>query len=77
MANRFLLLEIRNTSDSRPEEKEWKTTKREKQGHGLGLLSVEDIVEKYNGSLKRSCSEDGIVEVSVMCETISTITDNN
>lgn len=77
VANRFLLLEIRNTSDSRPEEKEWKTTKREKQGHGLGLLSVEDIVEKYNGSLKRSCSEDGIVEVSVMCETISTITDNN
>lgn len=77
VANRFLLLEIRNTSDSRPEEKEWKTTKREKQGHGLGLLSVEDIVEKYNGSLKCSCSEDGIVEVSVMCETISTITDNN
>ena len=45
--------------------------------HGLGLLSVEDIVEKYNGSVKRSCLEDGIVEVSVMCETISTITDNN
>ena len=77
VANRFLLLEIRNTSDSRPEEKDWKTTKREKQGHGLGLLSVEDIVEKYNGSVKRSCLEDGIVEVSVMCETISTITDNN
>lgn len=77
VANRFLLLEIRNTSDSRPEEKDWKTTKREKQGHGLGLLSVEDIVEKYNGSVKRSCSEDGIVEVSVMCETVSTITDSN
>ena len=52
MANRFLLLEIRNTSDSRPEEKEWKTTKREKQGHGLGLLSVEDIVEKIQRQFK-------------------------
>ena len=51
--------------------------KERKAGPWPSLLSVEDIVEKYNGSLKRSVREDGIVEVSVMCETISTITDNN
>ncbi len=40
------------------------TTKKDKKNHGLGLISVKNIVNKYNGNIAFSC-EDLMFEVSI------------
>ena len=40
------------------------TEKPEKKGHGIGMRSIEYVVEKYDGNIQYSC-EDNIFEVFI------------
>ena len=41
------------------------TTKRNKKQHGLGLLQIRTLVEKYNGTMNISYDNNFIVEISM------------
>lgn len=49
-ANGFLILTISNPTANAPNPR-FKTTKRDKQNHGIGLKNVERAIKKYNGTL--------------------------
>lgn len=59
-ANSFFGYEIRNTKINKIQEKggRFLTDKAEKEAHGIGLRSVQTIVEKYNGDMDISYTDD-------------------
>ena len=42
-----------------------RTTKPDKANHGYGMISIESIIEKYNGYFNWSCT-DGVFSVTII-----------
>ena len=51
--NQLYFIEISNSCDNKPitEENKLVTYKKDQKTHGIGMVSVKDIVEKYHGDL--------------------------
>lgn len=68
LINGMLFFGIKNTYVPNPTQNgvEFKTTKRDKKHHGLGLSIVKDVAEKYNGEVKITAGKRVfLVEVTV------------
>lgn len=65
-----LMLQMQNSYvDVRVSQGKFQTTKKEKRGHGIGLESVQEVVDRYNGVLQINCENNlFIVEVVLYCE---------
>ena len=65
-----LILQMQNSYvDVRISQGKFQTTKKERRGHGIGLESVQEVVDKYNGVLRINCEKNlFIVEVVLYCE---------
>ena len=59
------LLEVKNSMDRTEKYTEGFTNKRDSQEHGIGLLNVGDVVNKYNGAVNTE-AENGIFVISVL-----------
>lgn len=67
----YLIIEVRNTVKEQVNvEKGLVTTKKDKSKHGIGMLSMKTIVEKYNGHIDWIC-EDYLFTVSMMLRLIN------
>lgn len=62
---RCFLLEVKNSMDRAEKYEEGFTNKRDEKEHGIGLLNVEDVVNKYNGAVSAE-AESGIFVISVL-----------
>ena len=53
IVNNFLLIAVKNTVSSSvlKNNRQLKTTKEDKDQHGMGILSMKEIAKKYNGSI--------------------------
>ena len=53
IVNNFLLIAVKNTVSSSvlKNNRQLKTTKEDKDQHGMGILSMKEITKKYNGSI--------------------------
>ena len=67
-----ILISITNPVDKEIDVNQLNTSKPDPKNHGLGLLSVNKIVDKYSGSLILKC-QDGIFEASIMLPQSSNI----
>lgn len=56
----FMEMEITNAYDKKRMQ-DFQTTKKEKAFHGIGLKSVEKIVERYEGKLERIVREEEVI----------------
>ena len=58
--NGFFSYEIKNSKTNNTQEKDgqFKTDKKDKALHGIGLKSVRQIVEKYQGDIKIQYDEE-------------------
>ncbi len=65
----YLILQVRNTNEAMIEKRgeRFLTSKQEKDRHGLGLLLVQRIADRYNGMFELECG-DGVVTVKVLLE---------
>jgi sensor histidine kinase regulating citrate/malate metabolism len=62
------LLEIEITNSYRGETPDFQTTKENKCFHGIGLQSVEKIVERYEGCICTECSREEVtVKTALPC----------
>lgn len=61
----FFLLEVRNSTDTAGQQKTGVTGKENPEEHGIGLLNVRDVVQKYNGTMKIEI-ENGIFAIVVL-----------
>lgn len=63
----FLLIRVRNNAPTPPRRRwgRFQTDKPDRKNHGLGLLSVEETVEKYEGTLSLEY-EEGKFEASAI-----------
>lgn len=59
------LLEVKNSMDRTEKDKDGFTNKENSQGHGIGLLNVGDVVNKYNGVVNTEAEKD-IFVISVL-----------
>ena len=63
----FVQLELTNSYDKKRMQ-DFQTTKKEKRFHGIGLKSVEKIVERYDGKMERIVHEEEvIVKIAFTC----------
>ncbi len=62
--NNGIYISISNPVNENVNVENLTTTKKDKKNHGLGLISVKNIVNKYNGDLAFSC-ENLVFEVSI------------
>ncbi len=65
LRNNYILLSVTNPVKKDINIHELKTTKPDQKNHGFGLLSVQKIVDKYNGSLLLKC-QDNKFEASII-----------
>lgn len=65
MVKKCFLLEIKNSMDRAEKRQAGFTCKDNPQEHGIGLLNVSDVVQRYNGAMKTE-AEDGIFSVSIL-----------
>ena len=62
-----MILQIENSYEKILEENgELKTTKTEKEGHGIGLESIKEVVERYDGILQLDYKENLFVAFVVL-----------
>ena len=56
----MLFLEIRNTAIEAPRVQDGQllTSKQDKENHGIGTQNMQQVVEKYDGTLDISYTED-------------------
>ena len=67
----YLIIKVKNTYDREPEEMMQKSTSKEdKENHGFGLQSVEDVLEKYHGYLDMTY-ENHVVELKCVLELMT------
>ncbi|MDE7176746.1 MAG: ATP-binding protein [Lachnospiraceae bacterium] len=59
------LLEVRNSMDRTEKYTDGSTSKEDSQEHGIGLLNVGDVVNKYNGVVNKE-AEKGIFVISIL-----------
>ena len=59
------LLEIRNSVDDASKETTGSIDEKKRNGHGIGLLNVRDVVQKYNGVMRLERQED-VFQISVL-----------
>ncbi len=59
------LIEVKNSMDRTEKFTEGFTNKEDSQGHGIGLLNVGDVVNRYNGAVHIE-AEEGIFVISVL-----------
>ena len=59
------LLEVKNSMDSTEKYTEGFTNKDNSQEHGIGLLNVGDVANKYNGAVHTE-AENGIFIISIL-----------
>ena len=65
--NHLMELELTNSYDKKRMQ-DFQTTKKEKRFHGIGLKSVEKIVERYDGKMERIVHEEEvIVKIAFTC----------
>lgn len=55
----------RNTVKSTSRDKFWETRKKDKQWHGVGLKVIEQISEKYHGTVEKK-TKDGWVNIEII-----------
>lgn len=62
-----LLINVRNKYQTARKKNKGRylTNKREERGHGLGMLIIRQIVEKYNGEIMIQ-DKDGIFDVGIL-----------
>ena len=61
----YLMIKVSNTVAEDVNVKNLKTSKADKSQHGIGMLSMKSVVEKYEGYLKYEC-ENRLFNVSMM-----------
>ena len=62
-----MILQIENSYGKILEENgKLKTTKKEKEGHGIGLESIKEVVERYNGILQLDYKRDLFIAFVVL-----------
>ena len=59
------LIEVKNSMDMTEKYTEGFTNKGESREHGIGLLNVGDVVNKYNGAVHTK-AENGIFVISIL-----------
>lgn len=59
------LLEVKNSMDRTEKYTDGFTNKGDSQEHGIGLLNVGDVVNKYNGAVNTG-AENGIFLISIL-----------
>ena len=59
---------VTNPVKDKPNTLNLTTTKKNKKGHGLGLLSVKSLAEKYNGNVAFSCKDSVFKAVVILYE---------
>lgn len=59
------LLEVKNSMDRTEKYTDGFTNKRDLQEHGIGLINVSDVVNKYNGAVNIE-AENGIFAISIL-----------
>ena len=59
------LLEVKNSMDRMEKYTDGSTSKEDSQEHGIGLLNVGDVVNKYHGVVNME-AEDGIFVISIL-----------
>lgn len=59
------LLEVKNSMDIGEKQRNGSTKKENPQGHGIGLLNVDDVVRRYNGVMNTE-AKDGTFMISVL-----------
>lgn len=59
------LLEVKNSMDRTEQYTEGATNREDSQGHGIGLLNVGDVVNKYNGAVNTR-AQKGIFVISIL-----------
>ena len=62
---RFFLLEVRNSADKMEQYKAGHSNKGNVKGHGIGLLNVCDVVQRYHGVMNVE-SQDGVFTISLL-----------
>lgn len=65
MVKKCFLLEVKNSMDMTEKYTEGFTSKGDAQEHGIGLLNVGDVVNKYNGAVNTE-AENGIFVISIL-----------
>ena len=62
-----LILQIENAYKNIIKSKgKLQTTKKEKQGHGIGLESVREVVERYDGIIQIDCKDNMFVVTAIL-----------
>ncbi len=63
--NNEIYISVSNPVNENVDTENLTTTKKDKKNHGLGLISVKNIVNKYNGDIAFSC-DNLVFEVSIV-----------
>ena len=62
---RFFLIEVRNSADKTEQYKAGYSDKGNAKEHGIGLLNVSDVVQRYHGVMNVE-SEDGVFTIALL-----------
>lgn len=65
MVKKCFLLEVKNSMDMTEKYTKGFTNKGDAQEHGIGLLNVSDVVNKYNGAVNTE-TQNGIFAISIL-----------
>ncbi|MCD8118809.1 MAG: ATP-binding protein [Lachnospiraceae bacterium] len=69
----FLLIHISNSCPQRKMAgKLPETSKKDRENHGMGFLSIQYVVDKYDGNMEWAC-EDGVFEVDIAFNFLNSI----
>lgn len=74
IVKKCFLLEVKNSMDRTEKNTAGFTDKDSSQGHGIGLLNVGDVVNKYNGVVNIE-TEKGIFVISILMPLNDTVSD--
>ncbi|PHV71665.1 hypothetical protein CS063_03640 [Sporanaerobium hydrogeniformans] len=66
----YLMIQVRNAVAEEVNVKNLKTSKEDKNRHGIGMLSMKSVVEKYEGYLKYTC-ENKYFNLSMMLKVVN------
>ena len=60
MNNAFVVIKVDNSSDVEPmvEDGKLRTQKKDRTGHGIGMISIKQALKKYDGKIKWSFNAD-------------------
>lgn len=62
---KFFLLEVKNSTDTIEQHKIGVTSKENSEEHGIGLLNIRDVVQKYNGTMNIEI-QNGVFVIAVL-----------